>query len=50
MLLEGKVTKIERFPYEAFLRLINTNIDGVSLLSVQGNEESLRLPIKKTIR
>ena len=44
MLLEGEVAKVDRLPYQALITLRDTNIEGVTLVSVQDARE--KVPIQ----
>ena len=45
MILTGRIKKIDRSPYEAFLTLGDTNIKSIWSLSMQGSDDELVMPL-----
>lgn len=45
MLLTGRIKKIDRSPYEAFLTLSDTNIKTIWSLTLQGSDDELVMPL-----
>ncbi|MCP4398965.1 MAG: hypothetical protein GY801_16905 [bacterium] len=45
MLLTGRIEKIDRSPYQAFLTLSDTNIKSIRSLTLQGSDDELVMPL-----